>query len=291
MKCAIDDFPPHASPTCYMQEGSYMDIHALLSAEPSLDRVTAVARVALSQRDSPTECPKYLAALDKALWEEFPPFATQLYADMYKAASASGQWLAMSLITNAKREGDSATRLWSMAACSDDNPKEQQLLKRHACDESSHALAYLALLDLCFPEAVEPDFRAELNQLSPHFAMGQELAAIEGSPYARKPSVDEYMQMNVAEIRTTIHHLMQRKALAEHCPAENMGRVTKILDSLLRDELSHVAYTAELIERKSREAEAKEIEGLFCKRVRDFNRSTSEEPIEYSYNQRFGMYP
>ena len=254
-----------------------MDIHALLSTEPSANRVAAVARVALTQRDSPTECPKYLAALDKALNEEPPPFGTEAYANIYRAASANGQWLAMSLITNAEHEGDGATRLWSMAACSDDNPKEQQLLKRHACDESSHALAYLALLDLCFPEAVEPDFRAELNQLSPHFAMGQELAAIEGSPYARKPSVDEYMQMNVAEIRTTIHHLMQRKALAEHCPAENMGRVTKILDSLLRDELSHVAYTAELIEEHAAQEQMEEIEALFCKRVRDFNNITSEE--------------
>ena len=266
-----------------------MDVRTLLSAGASVDRVTAAARVALSQHNPPASCPKYSAALGKAIWEEFPPFSTRLYADLYRGASASGQWLAISLITNAEREGDGAKRLWSLAACADN--EERHLLKRHACDESSHALAYLALLDLTFPGAVEASFRSELNQLSPHFSMGQEVRAIEGSPYARKPSIDDYMQMNIAEIRTTIHHLMQREALAAHCPAENISRVTKILDSLLRDELSHVAYTAVLIEEKAGDTEPEKFEEQFCKRLRDFNRITNEDPIDYSYNQRFGIYP
>jgi hypothetical protein len=273
-----------------IHEGNRMDVHALLSAERSLDRPIAAARFTLSRRKPHVACPRYFAALDRALWEEYPPFGTELYAEMYGAASASGQWLAIALMTNAEGEGESAKRLWSLAACADDD-EEQRLLKRHACDESSHALAYLALLDLSFPGAVEPAFRADLNQLSPHFSMDQELFAVAGSPYARKPSVDDYMQMNIAEIRTTIHHLMQRTALAAHCPAENLARATKILNSLLRDELSHVAYTAVLIERKADAIEPDEFQALFCKRVRDFNRLTSEEPIDYSYNQRFGNYP
>lgn len=253
-----------------------MKLEALLSAAPDIERVAVVARVALSQRDPQAECPRYLTTLDKALDEEPPPFGTEEYSNTYRAASASGQWLAMSLITNAEREGDGAKRLWSLAACTD-NEEERQLLKRHACDESSHALAYLALLDLSFPGAVDETFRAELNQLSPHFSMSQEPYPIEGSPYARKPSVDDYMQMNIAEIRTTIHHLMQRQALAEHCPPENMARAKKVLDSLLRDELSHVAYTAVLIEAKAEAADPEKFQQLFRKRLRDFNNITKEE--------------
>jgi hypothetical protein len=253
-----------------------MNVEALLSAAPSVELVAAVARVALSQREPQSDCPKYLAALDKALDEEPPPFGSEEYSNTYRAASASGQWLAMSLMTNAEREGDGAKRLWSLAACSDDE-EERQLLKRHACDESSHALAYLALLDLSFPGAVDATFRAELNDLSPHFSMSQQPYPIEGSPYARKPSVDDYMQMNIAEIRTTIHHLMQRQALAAHCPPENMPRATKVLDSLLRDELSHVAYTAVLIEAKAEAADPEKFQDLFRKRLRDFNNITKEE--------------
>ena len=253
-----------------------MEVEALLSAAPNIERVAVVARVALSQRDPQAGCLRYLAALDKAIDEEPPPFGTEAYSNTYRAASASGQWLAMSLMTNAEREGDGAKRLWSLAACTD-NEEERQLLKRHACDESSHALAYLALLDLSFPGAVDATFRAELNQLSPHFSMSQQPYPIEGSPYARKPSVDDYMQMNIAEIRTTIHHLMQRQALAEHCPPENMERTRKVLDSLLRDELSHVAYTAVLIEAKADTVDPEKLQQLFRKRLRDFNNITKEE--------------
>jgi hypothetical protein len=249
-----------------------------------------VARCGLSERKPREDCPKYFQALRTALAEGTPVFATESYADTYRAASTSGQWLAVSLMSNAEREGDGAKRLWSLAACCSE-AEEQRLLKRHACDESRHALAYLALLDLAFPGAVSASFRRELNQLSPHFSMEQKLFAVPGSPYAHAPTTDDYMQMNIAEIRTTIHHLMQRQALKTHCPSENMGKATKILDMLLRDELSHVAYTAVLIERKAESTSQDEIEAQFSKCLRDFNRSTSEEPIEYSYYQRFGLYP
>jgi len=253
-----------------------MDVRALLGCEPTVDRVAAVARVALAQRDSHVQCPRYFAALERAIQEAPPLFAAKAYADTYSSASANGQWLAISLITAAEREGDGAARLWSLAASSA-NADEHQLLKRHACDESSHSLAYLALLDLTFPGAVAPSFRVEMNQLSPHYSMGQIVSAVEGSPYARTPSVDDYIQMNIAEIRTTIHHFMQRPALTAHCPPHNTRRVTKVLDSVLRDELNHIAYSAILIESKAEDLEPDEFQALFCKRVRDFNRLTSEE--------------
>ena len=248
------------------------DIDTLLSAASSPARVATVAKVALSQGDSRT-CPAYLRALMEALAREPPPFGTREYSDVYRAAAADRQWMAISLMANAEREGDGATRLWSLAACSAD-PEEVQLLKEHAVDESRHALAYLALLDLAFPDSVEPKFRAELEQLSPRFRMSQPLRAAKGSPYARTPSIDDFVQMNIAEIRTTIHHLMQRVALSAHCPPENLVRMTKVLDMLLRDELRHVAYTAVLIDRKAASAGQEGLPQMFCRRMRDFNRIT-----------------
>lgn len=257
-------------------EGERVDIGASLTAERPEDRIIAVARTALAQREPPAECPVYLGLLARALSEEPPPYGEASYEEIFHGASADGQWLAISLITNAEREGDGATRLWSLAACSPEG-EEQQLLKRHAVDESSHSLAYLALLDLAFPGAVAPEFRKELNQLSPGYAMGKTLVARPGSPYARVPSIDDYMQMNIAEIRTTLHHLMQRQALAVHCPPENHPKVLKILTSLLRDELSHVAYTAVLIEDKAQRADPAAVQALFSKRMRDFNDITKVE--------------
>ena len=105
---------------------------------------------------------------------------------------------------------------------------------------------------------MDPQFRIELNQLSPGFSIHKELYPIPGSPYAKEPTIDDFLQMNIAEIRTTIHHMMQRSALALHTPAENMKPISKLLDSLLHDELAHVAYSARLIEALAEQADAPE---------------------------------
>jgi hypothetical protein len=247
-----------------------------MNVEASGSCVTLIARAALSQRSPRVKCPIYFEALERALQEEPPPFATKAYSDIYRRASEDAEWMAISLITAAEREGDGAKRLWSLAACSV-NEEEQRLLKRHAVDESKHALLYLALLDLSFPNAVEPSFRSELRQLSPGYTVEQQLFAVEGSPYSRTPSIDDFLQMNIAEIRTTIHQAMQRQALNKHCPTNNLPRITRILDSLRRDELSHVAYTAVLIEQKAQGVEQSRVSALFCKRLRDFNDITTQE--------------
>ena len=82
----------------------------------------------------------------------------------------------------------------------------------------------------------------------------QQLAPVPGSPYAKEPSLDDFIQMNIAEIWTTIHHLMQRRALVAHCASDSMSRITTIQEALLRDEVRHVAYTAVLIERRMHDA-------------------------------------
>lgn len=239
-------------------------------------RVRAVVRLALSGSGSDADCPAYVDALDHALLHEPPPFGEAIYAETYREASANAQWLAISLITNAEREGDGATRLWSMAACADD-AEERQLLKQHAVDESRHARLYLALFDLAFPGAAPAEFRKELDQLSPGFVMSAPLFVVEGSPYARPPTLDDFMQMNIAEIRTTIHHVFQRAALAAHVPADSWPRVNGILDSLFGDELKHVAYTARLIEEEAPSVDREALHRLFQRRLHDFNQITKRE--------------
>src|SRR5690349_20834400 len=122
------------------------DVDAFLKSDASSGRVALAARVALTHCNPGVSCPRYLDAMDSALDREPPPFDTSTYADIYANASVDWQWMAVSLITNAEREGDGAKRLWSLAACCD-HVDTRRLLKQHAVDESRHALLYLALLD------------------------------------------------------------------------------------------------------------------------------------------------
>lgn len=253
-----------------------MSVQALIDSEPSVDQIIDIARVALNERNPRGSFPNYMNALTSALRTSPPPFGDPEYRQVFREAASDAEWLARSLIVNSEREGDGATRLWSMSACAP-NQREKELLKRHAIDESGHSLGYLRLLDLTFPDAVSDEFREELDQLSPHYNVKQEPKPVEGSPYARVPSIDDYIQMNIAEIRTTIHHIMQREALANYCPPENVKRMRAILDMLMRDELAHVAYTAELIEEKAAEKDVDALIVNFDKRMHDFGEITRAE--------------
>lgn len=259
-----------------MEQPNALSASALLGREPSADLIREIARLALDLHHPSEDCPRYLAGLDHALEAEPPPFGTREYSVVYHQLALEPRWMAVSLLTNAEREGDGSTRLWSLAACSTD-AEHQRLLKLHACDESRHALMYVALFNLSFPGAASPEFANELRKLSPGFSKAKELFPIEGSPYAKEPTVDDFLQMNVAEIRTAIHHTMQRGALARHCPASNQAKATKVQDTLLSDELRHIAYTAVLIEKCTQHADPGRVESLFARRFRDFNAITTEE--------------
>jgi hypothetical protein len=253
-----------------------MRVQALIDAELSVDQIAEIARVALAERSPRSAFPKYMNALESALRTSPPPFGSPEYKEIFRESASEADWMARSLIVNAEREGDGATRLWSMSACAP-NDNEKQLLKRHAIDESGHSLGYLRLLDIVFPGSVSPEFREQLDQLSPHYTVAQEPYPVEGSPYARVPSIDDYIQMNIAEIRTTIHHIMQREALANYCAPDNVRRMRATLDMLMRDELSHVAYTAELIEDKADEQGEDHLVRTFDKRMSDFSNITRRE--------------
>lgn len=249
---------------------------AALNAEPHGTKVAKIAELAIEMFADLGGCPIYLTAIRQAIEHEPPPFDTGSYARLYREAAVDARWMAVSLITNAEREGDGSRRLWSLAAFAEDGETQHQL-KRHAVDESRHSLMYLALLDLAFPGSVSQKFRAELRQLSPGFSSSEALYPVPGSPYAKLPTIDDFVQMNIAEIRTTIHHVMQRQALTRHCPDKNHQKLKLLQDRLLRDELAHVGYTAALIERFTHDMDRERVATLFTRRFHDFNQITLEE--------------
>ena len=115
---------------------------------------------------------------------------------MYRSASSNGQWLVMSLISQAQREGEKAKRLAH-------SPQTVATIRRNSIFSNSrrapsrkHARAYLKLLDIVFPEAVDPAFRSELNQFSPNYSMSKELSSPNGGG---QPSLSDYLNLNIDE--------------------------------------------------------------------------------------------
>lgn len=253
-----------------------MNVDMLVTTKPSVSQFLDIVVLSMGGPESALGYPTYIESVESALDTSPPPYCNSNYYKFFFDAAEDPHWLACSLITNAEREGDGATRLWSLSATSDDE-EQKILLKKHAIDESSHSLGYLRLLDFVFPGAVTPEFRNELKQLSPRYSNAQQPEAINGSVYSRVPTIDDYIQMNIAEVRTTIHHIMQREALLSYCPPENRDRMIKTLEALMQDELSHVAYTGALIEKLSNDYGIAKTKELYRKRIEDFNGVTLSE--------------
>ena len=181
------------------------------------------------------------------------------------------------LLAAAQSEGEGARHLWDMAACTPDADVTRQM-QRHAIDEARHSRGYVTLLGLIFPEAVNEEVRTRLRVLSPDYTEKSPLVPTAGSLYAYPATVDELIQMNIAEIRTRIYHLLQRPVLLDHyCKANQRPRVRQILGWLLIEETRHIAYTACLIERAAQALGSEQIMELMQERVQDFNQITEEE--------------
>jgi hypothetical protein len=218
----------------------------------------------------------YRDALTSACRKAPPPFGNRAYGKIYRDAARDPNWMALSLIQNAEGEGEGARHLWDLAASTPDARVAAQV-KAHAIDESRHSRAYVAMLDLAFPGVVDDEFHARLTALSPGYTRRSPLAAQEGSPYASAITLDDLIQMNIAEIRTLVHHLLQRPVLLAYCAPERRERLARVLDSLRRDEIGHIAYTAKLIEQSARRGEAGVVKSLMQQRMSDFNVITNQD--------------
>jgi hypothetical protein len=220
--------------------------------------------------------PTYRLALISACDASPPPFGRKAYGDLYRQSAVDPDWVALSLATAAQSEGEGARHLWDMAACTKDTDIASRM-QGHAIDEARHSRGYVALLELIFPEALDEQLRTQLRRLSPGYTKTSPLTPAKGSPYAYPATVDELIQMNIAEIRTRIYHLLQRPALLRHCRPDRRARLSQILDALLFDETRHIAYTARLIERIAQDSGAEQVVALMQQRGKDFNEITDDE--------------
>lgn len=223
-----------------------------------------------------TNVPHYADSLAAACDKWKPPFGAKAYGEIFREVAADPVWLAANLVENAKREGDGSGRLWSLAACTEDSSRSAQV-KQHAIDESRHARWYLAMLDIVFPNAVEESMRPHLDLVSPGYTNQSPLVPVEGSPFAHSVTLDDLIQMNIAEIRTCVHHLLQRSMLLAYCEPQMHGKLMPLLDALLLDEKKHVGYTALLIEEHARRGEVDAVRALTAERLRDFNEITEDD--------------
>jgi hypothetical protein len=220
--------------------------------------------------------PNYSEALIAACRNAPPPFGTKEYGEIYRDVARDPSWMAISLIQNAQGEGDGSGHLWDLASSTPDE-RMAAMVKAHAIDESRHAKYYVAMLDLTFPGAVDEEFYTRLTALSPGYTQRSRFEAHAGSPYASAITLDDLIQMNIAEIRTLVHHILQRPMLLAYCAPERQRRLARLHDKLRLDEVRHIGYTATLIEEFAQRGKAGVVNKLMQERMIDFNAITNAD--------------
>lgn len=234
--------------------------------------------IAANTIDALRECgtenlPLYEAALGEACEAHPPPYGQAWYGDTYRSAAMDPSWLAGSLIANAEKEGEGSRKLWGLVARTPDE-RISEAIRQHAIDESRHALLYIAMCDLVFPDAMDAHLRDYAESLSPRFSSNDFPPS---SPTTRIENViDELIQMNIGEIRTRIHQLLLRPVITEYCAMEKRERLQRVLDSLLTDETKHIQYTARLIN-EAAENFYDLVVSTTKRRLDEFNKITLEE--------------
>jgi hypothetical protein len=202
-----------------------------------------------------------------------PPFGRAWYGERYRSFASDPSWFANSLVANAAKEGEGATKLWSLAGRIQDLGTADSV-RRHAIDESRHARFYLSLLQFSFPETAVDIRDQNLWSLSPGYGMRDRPPTVEPSP--EQQVLDELIQMNIGEVRTLIHQLLMQPLIVVHCPREGRRRVDALVDGLGRDERRHIGYTARLIDAAAKK-HPKLVRMLMERRLREFNELTLAE--------------
>jgi len=222
----------------------------------------------------------YAASLRAACDAYPPPFGMAWYGEKYREAASNPDWLAMSLVANAAKEGEGAQKLWGLAGRTANYEVAEQI-RMHAVDEARHARLYIAMLETAFPDTISEEIRPALLALSPGYSPRDQPPV--SPPAADNRVLDELIQMNIGEIRTRIHQLLLRPVLTAYCPPDRRGKLARILDSLLEDETRHIEYTARLIERSIGRGLGEFVHRTMAKRLDEFNQITLGEVGESTY--------
>jgi hypothetical protein len=218
--------------------------------------------------------PGYERALRRACALRPPPFGMAWYGETYRECAMRPRWVAESLLLNAEQEAEGAATIWELAGMTEDEDAGRQV-RRHAQDECRHARLYLVILKTIFPSALSPEVERDLWARLPRYTNGHGPATT--TPLSRREFTDAIIQMNIGEIRTRINQLLAMPVLMAYCAPERRDRLCGMLDSLLRDETRHVAYTASLIERAIAAGEREFVSRTMVRRLEDIGTLTMAE--------------
>ena len=222
------------------------------------------------------ELPHFTDCITSAFADVDAVFWRDQYLGFYwKCVTTVPGYIQDVVLANAEAESHGSEGLYDLWSKVQDQAEVEEGIRSHFQDESRHSRLFVHLADLAFPKYLD---EAEILRIrrslfdAPH-------APNEKSPLAASMDyiIDNMVQMNIGEIRTRAHMFMIGPTLTAFAPKEHRERIDGILSGLVFDEVTHIGYTAAIMEEWCRNGHKRLIGDLYKRRLRDFNRFTIEQ--------------
>ena len=221
-----------------------------------------------------SDLPRFSSLFLGSTKEVEPVYFTKPYEDFFwQCATTIPNWLPRVVAACASTEGKGAHALLAIWSRVSGHRTAEAGLLQHAKDEAAHARLFVQLARLAFPENYETGSLDELEQsLQP--VTRDILVKSDRDPVSDRMLIDYMMQLNIVEIRTRLHLRMLAPMYYALTPSDKKPRVERILAALERDEMSHITYTACVIEDWASNHDTEHLAGVYTCRLQNYNEHT-----------------
>jgi ribonucleotide reductase beta subunit family protein with ferritin-like domain len=220
---------------------------------------------------------RYGTALRRACEDNPPPYGQAWFGRQFRQYCKDATRFARLLASDAHMEGYSAGRIWEFAESVED-PALSAALFTHAADEARHSRVFGHLLTTLFPAGASDDVRRTLAGFAPRLSLHDRRAA----PARDAPTDDELLSsvimINLYETKALVLERLLHPVLLAYATDATRPKVESAILAILRDEVAHIRYTAEYVDREMA-ADPERVAGIMSEFQWALNKVTLDELV------------
>lgn len=232
-----------------------------------------------------SDLPFYSRALESAFRDAAPVFVRQEYADFFwNCATTIPGWAQTIFVQSAAAESIGSKTLYEYFQSVRNFSAAEDGLLRHSRDEARHSRIFLNLVELTFPSFLPAEEATKIRQSLFTPPTKHEKSQIN----LPTPILLNYLALiNQAEIRTLINLHLIAPIFYTLAPAEHRDRVADLLQSLQKDEVAHISYTARIIDDAARSGDEAFVFSMYQRNMEEFG-EYSQKGLEEAIKKHGG---
>lgn len=217
--------------------------------------------------------PFFLDCLREACAVSPPPYGEAWYGEVYRRRASDPAWLADLFAGYSAEECRASQRLATLRGRGFGvfTQLQDRLLKRHQADEARHVASFLEYSEAVFPDRAVGYLKNELHTDAQRVG-GESVASADVVQLAT-----EIIDINIGEVKNRVHLVLMRDAALRHAGPDRLELVRRVADRMVRDEVSHVFYTALVLQGFVGICHSQDLLQRYIERFASFNEQIRQE--------------